>query len=269
MTVYIDEYFFINSFVDFLLILVASKIRKSKPSVKRMIVASLVGGGYSLAVLILELQNSILELCITYIVMSVLLALIAFGYINLAHILKNVVALFMVTFIFCGIINGLFTKNIIRSNTSLIVTAIIVSIVIILVNEYLNNNGVSNEKIIDVVLVLGERKVKVRALVDTGNFLREPITQKPVSIVRECIMKKLIEGNDNNLRMMVVPFRSVGRENGILSAYIVDKMYILKESGGIVVERPIIAMYKGYFSDKNEYDMLLHPKIEGKEEENV
>jgi stage II sporulation protein GA (sporulation sigma-E factor processing peptidase) len=211
-------------------------------------------------------DNGILEMIFTYIVMSVLITLGAFGYINPESFIKNIICIFMVAFIFCGIINGIYSKNIITSNFSLLIFATLIAAMMIMITKYLSNNKLADENIVNVELFTGEETRVVRALIDTGNFLCEPITGKPVSLIRENVID--IECFKNG-RLYVIPFKSVGKEKGVLTGCKIDRMTVYKKDKGIDINNPILAIYKGFFSERNEYDMILHPKIITEGENNV
>lgn len=92
----------------------------------------------------------------------------------------------------------------------------------------------------------------LRAFVDSGNLLKEPISGKPVILVDKKGAKKLafspvsLEG-----RFAVIPYNAVGIENGLLEGVRLDKV-IYKSK---VIEGAFLAFYQGFF---NEYEVLLN-----------
>lgn len=113
----------------------------------------------------------------------------------------------------------------------------------------------------EVDLILnGERKCTVTALVDSGNGLVEPISRKPVSIVeKESIGELEKELTEENFR--IVPFHSVGKEKGLLEAYFIERLEIKREGEKVVIDRPIIAFTKNNISGNRKYQMILHPAL--------
>lgn len=84
-----------------------------------------------------------------------------------------------------------------------------------------------NKQYIPVELVHGDRRVCLRALYDTGNTLRDPLTGEPVMIAGKQIAKALLDLNPEDLcdpvstmafrqGMRLVPYRAVGRDHGML-----------------------------------------------------
>lgn len=90
----------------------------------------------------------------------------------------------------------------------------------------------------ELTLVLGERKVRLRALIDTGNTLKDPLSNEPVLVadwtaaktllpdLTFCsadfenapeLMRRLAEKKPE-LKLRLIPFRSVGVSRGMLLA---------------------------------------------------
>lgn len=112
-----------------------------------------------------------------------------------------------------------------------------------------------------VVLTLSENKdCRVIALRDSGNGLEEPISKVPVSIVEEKIIRPYKDGLKKE-RFRLIPFHSIGKEQGIMEAYFIDKMEIIHEGENRVIYNPIIAITKDRISADENYQMILHPAL--------
>ena len=139
-----------------------------------------------------------------------------------------------------------------------------------------------------------EKKVRVVGLLDTGNGLYDPIYGKPVIIAEYSVISNLLsehqakllqiwldnlEGNnssfsrkglpeelvqDNNeerLNIMMIPYHSVGKKNGILPAFTMDKVILWDEDEQICNEKVLTAVCADRLSKQNEYQMILHRDI--------
>ena len=114
------------------------------------------------------------------------------------------------------------------------------------------------QKIYSVRLIQGEHILCTDGLLDTGNSLVEPISKKPVSVVELSV----VQGDflpETGYR--IIPFRSVGMENGLMDGYILERMEIDGPYGMICIERPVIAISKQPLSTNGTYRMILHPKL--------
>ncbi len=146
----------------------------------------------------------------------------------------------------------------------------------------------------DVEISIGGRSVTMKGMVDTGNFLTEPISGKPVMIVSAAAAKRFLPDDfveeaaserktqflsDTLMRscyagrIRLVPFRSIGEEKGYLIGIRPDgiRIGIQNEKGSgtafTASEGAILAIYKGLFTAGESDDncsILLHPSmIEG------
>jgi len=131
----------------------------------------------------------------------------------------------------------------------------------VLVGKFLTFRDSCKAKIYKVSIILNNKNVQVEALLDTGNTLTEPISGKPVHVMEEHYVNELVgekELTDLNLRL--IPFHSIGKNNGIITGIIADSMVIHKEPD-IFVEKPVIGIYKGSLSQGNSYSMLLNSSL--------
>ena len=104
------------------------------------------------------------------------------------------------------------------------------------------------------------QEIRVQALVDTGNHLTDPISGAPVSLISRqiarCLAPCLVEE-----KYHAIPYHSVGRQNGILSAYELPRMRI-EEAGEVLVrEHIIVAICDAGISEDSAYQMILHPGL--------
>lgn len=127
---------------------------------------------------------------------------------------------------------------------------------------YMERREKNRNHLCRVELISGAHRVTVTALVDTGNGLREPISQKPVSLVDEEVLLQLWpEGLPELYR--VIPYHSVGCAHGILKGYEVPEMVV--EMRG--VQNTLRKVYLGAGEQKmtaaGDYQMILHPQMTG------
>lgn len=116
------------------------------------------------------------------------------------------------------------------------------------------------EKECYVIVQKDKEKIRVKALVDTGNLLREPISQRPVAVVDESVFEllflhKMMEG------YRVIPYRSVGKRKGILKGYYLEGLVV--ESGGVSIscEGIYVAVSEEFFGREGGYQVILSPNI--------
>ena len=127
--------------------------------------------------------------------------------------------------------------------------------------------------------------VVLKLALDTGNFLNDPITRLPVIIVESEKLKELIPSsllnqieNDNYYRALeqmeghlkrrcsIIPFSSIGKNNGILLGFRPDDFILQTQEGEEISKKVIIAIYPYNLSQSNSYAGLIGLNILNKEE---
>lgn len=118
--------------------------------------------------------------------------------------------------------------------------------------------------ICEAVLYYEGNQVRIPALLDSGNSLAEPVSGKPVSVVKERIMKDLFKDRKPEY-YRVIPYRSVGKEHGVLKGYFIPKMEVLKAGVKTTFEN----VWIGVWEETEEFacgeekgaDLLLNPGL--------
>lgn len=100
---------------------------------------------------------------------------------------------------------------------------------------------------------------RVKALIDTGNSLIEPVSKQPVCLIEEELLARITL--ENPLFLRAIPFRSVGCEQGLLYGVQIPKLIIACEEETYVVTDVICAGVGHRLSTKGAYQMILHPEL--------
>lgn len=105
------------------------------------------------------------------------------------------------------------------------------------------------------VLSRGGVSVRTRALMDSGNSLREPISGKPVSVI-DGELYHTLWGEEKAL-YRVVPYQSIGKTRGILKAYLLPGLEL--EIDGMT--KRLQDVYVAVSEEKTQAGMILNPEI--------
>lgn len=136
------------------------------------------------------------------------------------------------------------------------------------------------QKIIYTVILCADGKCrKVKGLYDTGNRLRDAISQKPVSVANSSVMKELFSeemigellefqstgklGENSpwiSRHLHLIPFQSVGK-SGLLPAFTLDYLCVKSEDTGSVICDPMIALSSGTGSFAGKCQLILNPDL--------
>lgn len=160
--------------------------------------------------------------------------------------------------------------------------------------EFIKGRLIRERTFADVEIAMEGRSVTVKGMVDTGNFLSDPLTGKPVMIISasaaklllpEEIVEEAVKEKDMQIlsdvlmnsayasRIRMIPYQSIGEEKGYLIGIRPDsiRIGIHNRMGSdrtvTASEGVILAIYKGMFSggqSEGGCSILLHPNmIEG------
>lgn len=259
--IYVDVLFVVNFFITFFLILVTSKFSKRDEKMWRSVLASFVGGVYSLVILWDDL-NFLLS-TLGKLLVACLIILIAFKFRNFKTYVKEVGIFFFVNLLFVGIMIGLWfifkPKGVVINNSTvyfdvsaktLLISAFVAYIISIVVIR-IYNNKIGKKELYSVSVIKDGAKTKFFAFADSGNNLKEPFSDSSVIVADESLFKD-IECE------RIIPFSSIGGE-GVLYAFKPDEVVISSSFGECSVDNIYIAL-----SDrvkKGEYKGIINPKI--------
>lgn len=271
--VYLDVFFMINFIMDYMIILITSRIAKVKKKRIRQLAGAGCGALYSVIV-IKPLTNHLFKITLVNILIAAVMVLISFGFTSASVYIKNVFLLFVVSFTMSGIINylyystviGKYVRNVLSGNSNKVVNArkfILVSVLAYILLSAIVRIIFSVRKDMelyyDVKITFRGKSVVVRGLYDTGNGLTEPANGKMVHIAEYKILKPLLEGDEKaKENIYVIPFHSIGEEDGIMYGIRMDEMVVLVDDEPKFLYNPIIGIYTGNVSKRGNYSVILN-----------
>lgn len=147
---------------------------------------------------------------------------------------------------------------------------------IIITTAFKNIKGKFTKKdmFCSIKIIINSKSAYTEAIIDTGNFLKEPISKVPVIVVEKQVLSELIPNyildnldkiiNGENVKLdeyiskiRLIPFSSLGRENGILLGIKVDKVLIETEEKTSILDNIIVGIYNGVLSKTGKYRALI------------
>ncbi len=115
------------------------------------------------------------------------------------------------------------------------------------------------------VVLQGETEsIRVRAIVDSGNTLTEPISRAPVSVIDAQVFHRLWPEGLPGMR--VIPYHSVGKKSGILYGYPIPQIVIARQGVEKVCKQVWLAVSEEEVGGET-FVMLLHPSLWERSEE--
>lgn len=290
MTIYIDIVIIENLIMNYIILCATGIVSKNKIRHLRLIMASLLGAIYSVVAYmkILEIYSNI----VLKILLSVIIVYIAYNPQTVKKLWKTLVMFYLVSFVFGGVAFSLIyiikPQDIIMKNglflgtyplKTIILGAIVAFAIIIIAVKIIRKKFTTKDMICDIEIMLNNKKINTKALIDTGNMLKEPITNTPVVVVEkillyECIPKEILN-NINQIiggdlekipqqiqskyisKLKLIPFSSLGKQNGMLLGIKVKQIKIIKESEEITKENIIVGIYQQSLTKNGEYQALM------------
>ena len=104
------------------------------------------------------------------------------------------------------------------------------------------------------------KQVRIQALLDTGNHLADPLSGAPVSLISEKIARQM-QSAFRPEKYHAIPFSSVGKEKGMLSAYELPELIIEGQEETVRKEHVIVAICNTGIPEESIYQMILHPRL--------
>ena len=114
-----------------------------------------------------------------------------------------------------------------------------------------------------VCCVIEGRDININGYVDTGNVLNDPVFNRPVCIAQKSSFSDVLnEINDcTKVKYHIIPFRSLGCENGIMEVITVETMYIYYGKNKIQVKEALVGLTEQKLSSDGEYEFLVNAQL--------
>ena len=294
MTIYIDVVLIENIIMNYIIIFATGIIVRKKLNRIRMILASVIGAIYTVVAYITKLEvysNIILKF-----LLSVIIVYISYNPQTMRKMWKDLLFFYMISFLFGGVAFALIyvikPQDILMKNgmflgtyplKTICISAIVAYIIILCGRRIVK--GITEKKNLycEIEIYMNKKKIKTSAMIDTGNLLKEPISNTPVIVVERSILydvlpkeilnniEKILGGdfekipkeiqNEYRARLRLIPFSSLGKENGMLLGIKPEYVEIIREEEGEIEKEKkediIIGIYNKSLTKKGEYRALV------------
>lgn len=290
MTVYLDIIFLENFILNCIILYAVSLVIKEKAGCIKLMIASLIGASYVIIYYLINFQSK--WNLIFKIILSVVMVYISFMPKSFKEFIKQITFFYLVSFVFGGaslgviymvnagkisIRNGIIVGN--YTLKTIFIGVILAFTIITVAFKFVKNRISKKDLFCNIKIIINQSKINVKAVIDTGNFLKEPITNIPVIVVEKDILKnfvpkEILENIENILggdlknipeniqnaymsKLKVIPFSSLGKQNGMLLGIKADGVVVKIDNEEKYVEKVILGIYTKKLSKKDEYNALL------------
>jgi len=254
MTVYADILMLVNFIIDYFLILITGKFLHIKIKLVRLIVASVLGGIFSLYILVP--QTSFIIQVGVQIFMCAILCAVSFGIKNIKQFIRCVLTLFCVNFAYSGAMiavwivfkpRGMVINNSVVyfdiSPLFLIAFSVVGYFIAILARKILKKPFLQNTYC-EATLLCGDKKITLGGIADTGNSLQDVFGTSQIFITDNDTVNMLLGKQlHDTTRFRKIPCGTITGES-LLDGYRIDRAQITFNNKKYDFANPILAVSK-------------------------
>ena len=211
MTIYVDVVLIENLIMNYIILYATAIILKRKIKNTRLILASLLGAIYSIISYISNIE--IYSTMLLKIILSIIIIYIAFNAQNIKQLGKDLLIFYLTSFVFGGAAFALIyivkPQDILMKNGLFLGTyplkTIIAFIIIITAFKIVKSKITKKDMFCEIEVEFSGKIIKAKAMIDTGNLLKEPITNTPVVIFEHILLydyipKEILDNLENIMR---------------------------------------------------------------------
>lgn len=261
LTVYVDVLIILNTLVNYFILLSIRKITRAHTSRWRIALGSLAGG---LSSMLIFLEDLGLVMTVLKLLTAVLMTVITFGAKPFKSLFKKLFWLFAISFVFGGLMFAvyiffdadilIYTNGIVYFDidvTFLVVCSVFSYIVITVITKFTDKKAPKSKEYYITIQQNG-KSVFCKALMDTGNNLREPFSAFPVVMAEKKLFNQF-HIPDEKLRL--IPVSTVNGDS-LIKAFRPDLLQI----GDFKTDK----IYIGESAvPLEEYKIILNINLEG------
>lgn len=298
MEIYLDVLILENIVMNYLILWTSGKLSKMRTTNLRLFMGALLGALYA-AFLIIRPDIRAYYTVAAKMLLSIAMVAVTFSPGKFISFVKILVIFYISTFIFAGASFALIYLNnqgaLIKSGmiyvywqskwTTIFLSIITALIIIRIFQELIQYRLIRENLLIKIRIKFDSKEADIAALIDTGNSLYDPLSNMPVIVVEFNALKDILPPEIRSIfddsmeadftlitdqlynskwfnRFRLIPFSSLGKENGMLIGFRPDFVEIGDddtEKKGI--SDVIIGIYNHTLSKGEHYKALLSPDL--------
>jgi len=284
--VYADITFLINFAMDFMILWATAKLSGVPIKYRRLTAVSILGGIYGVGYLFVGMSNWYsLPVKIVFSCLLVILALWPRGW---QEFKKGLLFFYGVSFVVAGAtiaFSYLLHNNIQRVSFSYwwLLGGLVCCFLLGSYGEkYLSQKVLPFLLRYRVELHFDQNICRGEGFLDTGNGLRDPLTQSPVLVAEYSLLKGCFPADcqaaienyrdENDIllalstsswahRLRVIPFSSIGQKNGLMVGLRCDKIVVNMGKSELLHKNIVVAVYLDKLSSQDNYQLLIPAEI--------
>lgn len=254
---YIDVLFLVNFMMDFLLLLLVKKMLKCTATYGNICLGAATGALLTCVITILPIPYIFLKFILFHVIVNTFMIRVGLKIKNIGTIAKAYILLYIGGFLLGGVLQSFYQY--VRVGSFFFAIAIGGYYFVSILWDVLSTILKINQYRCNVILYQGEKQRKVKGIIDTGNGLRDPISNQPVSVIDIDTAKKFL-GNEKIEQIRYIPYHSIGKATGVIPTIKIDRMCVQNDKEWWI-EEPLIGLSEERISANGEYQMILNPNL--------
>lgn len=258
---YIDVFFVENFMMDFLLLLLTGRLMRRRTEKKRIFLGAASAAFLTCCVVAAPVPYEILKLVLFHGFVNIFMLKAGLGVRWGRELVCSWMSLYLGSFLLGGVLN--FFQPYVRNVSLFFFLAVLSYFLLSGIWDLMVSVSRQKEFQCTAVAYHRDRRLELKALIDSGNTLRDENTGKPVHIIGRNAARKLWK-DEPVTGLHYVVYHSVGKENGVMPVLEIDKMEIYRVHGKraetLTIDRPAVAVCNEERVTER-YDIILNLDI--------
>lgn len=254
---YVDVLFLVNFMMDYLLLLLVRKMLSCSATHGNICLGAVVGSFCTCIVVILPIPHAFIKFIMFHMFVNTFMIRVGLKIKCIKESIKALVMLYIGAFLLGGVLEYFYQY--VKIGSLFFAIAIAGYYIVLGIWNFISHIQRTKQYKCQVDLYVAGREYHVQGMVDTGNGLRDPITNQPVSILDKKTLYNILK-NEKIDKIRYIPYHSIGKQSGVLPVLRLDKMCIHREKEWWI-EKPLIGISEEEISLGGEYQMILNPNL--------
>lgn len=250
---YADIWFVTNFTMDSIALWVCGKLMKRKTRMARLFMAGLFGTIAAMAGFFL-MKSYTCYLLMVHLVINPLMVFLYFRSKSAKEFLTQYCLSYVTVILLGGILE--FSRGMWNSSSGYWIAVIAAVVFIFFAEKIADMWKKQKDTVVEVLILTGERQMRVKGFLDTGNLLKDPVLNRPVHIINAKLLEQ--ELAEEKLLIRLIPYHSLGQEHGLLETVTLEGMYMIREGVSVYLEKPIFGIAREKLFQSDRYDVILN-----------
>ena len=254
---YADVLFLVNFMMDYLLLLLVRKMLKCSATHRSICLGAATGSAMTCIVVVVPIPYAVLKFILFHMLVNTVMIKVGLKIKHRNEFVRAFIMLYIGGFLLGGVMEYL--RQYLKIGSLFFALAVTGYYVVLGIWDFTASLQRQNQYKCRVDLYMDGRTYRVEGMIDTGNGLRDPVTNKPVSILDQKTAKAFL-GNVKLRGVRYVPYHSIGKKEGVLPAVKIDRMCVHREED-CWIQEPLIGISEEEISAGRTCTMILNPDL--------